>query len=52
MILKDIISGLDAKTSGITDIEIEGIAYDSRKVKKGFLFTREKICSLISNNEE
>ena len=38
MILKDIISGLDAKTSGITDIEIEGIAYDSRKVKKGFLF--------------
>lgn len=38
MILKDIISGLDAKASGITDIEIEGIAYDSRKVKKGFLF--------------
>ena len=38
MILKDIISALNANVSGTTDIEIKGIAYDSRKVEKGYLF--------------
>ena len=39
MKLKDLIHGLDlVETTGDTDIEIENIAYDSRKVRVGSLF--------------
>lgn len=39
MILADLIDGLDILyIRGNTDIEIDGIAYDSRKVRKGYIF--------------
>lgn len=39
MLLKELIEGLDIlSSSGSTDIEIENIAYDSRKARKGTLF--------------
>lgn len=39
MKLKDILEGIDCQTlKGSTDIDISGIAYDSRKVREGFLF--------------
>ncbi len=39
MILADLIDGLDILyTRGNADIEIDGIAYDSRKVRKGYVF--------------
>jgi UDP-N-acetylmuramoyl-L-alanyl-D-glutamate--2,6-diaminopimelate ligase len=39
MLLEDMTKGLNIiETCGRTDINIEGIAYDSRKVKEGFLF--------------
>jgi UDP-N-acetylmuramoyl-L-alanyl-D-glutamate--2,6-diaminopimelate ligase len=39
MILADLISGLDILyIRGNTDVEIYGIAYDSRKVRKGYIF--------------
>ncbi len=39
MILADLIAGLDILyTRGNTDIEINGIAYDSRKVRDGYIF--------------
>lgn len=38
MKLSDLIKNLDAKISGSQDVEITGIAYDSRKVKPGNLF--------------
>mgnify|MGYP000993126233 CR=1 FL=1 len=39
MLLKDIITGLKVKhVNGDVNIDIEGISYDSRTVKKGFLF--------------
>ncbi|MCX7710931.1 MAG: UDP-N-acetylmuramoyl-L-alanyl-D-glutamate--2,6-diaminopimelate ligase [Clostridia bacterium] len=40
MFLKDLITGLEiVGIEGSTDIEITGIAYDSRKVKQGTVFT-------------
>lgn len=42
MTLKDIIKDINAEVSGNTDIEIKGIAYDSRKVEEGFLFVAIK----------
>jgi len=39
MLLTELIDGLDILyTRGNTDIEINGIAYDSRKVRKGYIF--------------
>lgn len=38
MLLKDIIKDIKSNVSGNADIEIKGIAYDSRKVKEGYLF--------------
>ncbi len=39
MILADLIAGLDILyTRGNVNIEIDGIAYDSRKVRKGYVF--------------
>jgi UDP-N-acetylmuramoyl-L-alanyl-D-glutamate--2,6-diaminopimelate ligase len=39
MILSELLRGLDVKNSrGPLDIEVKGIAYDSRLVKNGFLF--------------
>lgn len=39
MILADLIEGLDILyTRGNVNIEINGIAYDSRKVRKGYVF--------------
>ncbi len=39
MILKELIKGLNVLSmSGLENIDISGIAYDSRKVRKGFLF--------------
>ena len=39
MLLADLIDGLDILyTRGNLDVDIEGIAYDSRKVRKGYLF--------------
>ena len=42
MTLKEIIKDINAEVSGSTDIEIKGIAYDSRKVEEGFLFVAIK----------
>ena len=42
MTLKDILKNIDAKIEGNGDVEIKGIAYDSRKVKEGFLFVAIK----------
>ena len=38
MNLRELLSGLNARTSGNLDTEILGLAYDSRKVLPGFLF--------------
>ncbi|MCX7843585.1 MAG: UDP-N-acetylmuramoyl-L-alanyl-D-glutamate--2,6-diaminopimelate ligase [Clostridia bacterium] len=39
MLLKELINGLSfVKTRGSLDVEIEGIAYDSRNVRQGFIF--------------
>ena len=38
MLLKDIIKEIQASVVGNADIEIKGIAYDSRCVKEGYLF--------------
>lgn len=38
MTLKEIIKDINAEVFGSTDIEIKGIAYDSRKVEEGYLF--------------
>ncbi len=38
MLLREVVDGLDATIKGTTDIDIKGIAYDSRLVKKGYLF--------------
>ncbi len=39
MILRDLISGLNIKSiQGSLDLEIDGVAYDSRKTRKGVLF--------------
>ena len=39
MLLADLIDGLDILyTRGNLDVDIEGIAYDSGKVRKGYLF--------------
>ena len=38
MTLKEIVTNLNCSISGNTEIDIKGIAYDSRKVKEGYLF--------------
>jgi len=38
MKLKDLLAGIECDIFGEEQIEIEGIAYDSRKVQKGYLF--------------
>ncbi len=38
MKLKDLLAGIECNIFGEEQIEIEGIAYDSRKVQKGYLF--------------
>lgn len=38
MTLREIVSNLNCRISGDAEIEIKGIAYDSRKVKEGYLF--------------
>ena len=38
MNLRELLSGLNGRTSGNLDTEILGLAYDSRKVSPGFLF--------------
>ncbi len=38
MTLKEIVTNLNCNISGNTEIDIKGIAYDSRKVKEGYLF--------------
>ncbi len=38
MTLKEIVANLNCHISGNAEIEIKGIAYDSRKVKEGYLF--------------
>ena len=42
MTLKELLKNVDAKITGNPDAEIKGIAYDSRKVKEGFLFVAIK----------
>ena len=42
MTLKELLKNIDAKITGNCDAEIKGIAYDSRKVKEGFLFVAIK----------
>ena len=49
MILTSLIKNLDYKALGSTDIEIKGIAYDSRKVKSGYLFICLKGSSVDSH---
>lgn len=49
MILTSLIKNLDYKASGSTDIEIKGIAYDSRKVRSGYLFICLKGSSVDSH---
>ncbi len=38
MVLKDLLDGLEYTCDGPEDVEIEDVAFDSRKVKKGSLF--------------
>ncbi|MCI1956023.1 MAG: UDP-N-acetylmuramoyl-L-alanyl-D-glutamate--2,6-diaminopimelate ligase [Oscillospiraceae bacterium] len=38
MLLKNLLEGLPCTCTGPTDVEIEDVVYDSRKVKKGSLF--------------
>lgn len=38
MTLREIVGNLNCSITGNTEIEIKGIAYDSRKVKEGYLF--------------
>ena len=42
MTLKELLRNIDAEITGNGDVEIKGIAYDSRKVKEGFLFVAIK----------
>lgn len=42
MKLTEILKGMNCTVYGDTDIEIKGIAYDSRKVREGFLFVAIK----------
>ncbi len=43
--LRNILPGNVLSTTGVLDVEISGIAFDSRKVHKGYLF-----CALSGNN--
>ena len=38
MTLKELVKNIECKISGNAEIEIKGIAYDSRKVQEGYLF--------------
>ncbi|MBI2412031.1 MAG: UDP-N-acetylmuramoyl-L-alanyl-D-glutamate--2,6-diaminopimelate ligase [Deltaproteobacteria bacterium] len=38
MVLQTLIKSLDARVAGDSDIEVSGIAYDSRSVRPGFIF--------------
>ena len=38
MLLKDLLKGLDCTVGGPSDVEIEDVVYDSRKVRRGSLF--------------
>ena len=42
MTLKEIVQSIDCQIFGDSDIDIKGIAYDSRKVEPGFLFVAIK----------
>jgi UDP-N-acetylmuramoyl-L-alanyl-D-glutamate--2,6-diaminopimelate ligase len=43
MILKDLLSAMPAyELDGVKDVEIKGIAYDSRKISEGYLFVAIK----------
>lgn len=42
MTLKEILKNIDVHIEGNSDVEIKGIAYDSRKVEAGFLFVAVK----------
>ena len=42
MTLKELLKSIDAEIMGNGDVEIKGIAYDSRKVREGFLFVAIK----------
>ena len=49
MILTSLLEGLDYRADGPADIEISGVVYDSRKVKKGYLFICLKGSSVDSH---
>ena len=38
MTLKELVNGIECEISNNPNTEIKGIAYDSRKVKEGYLF--------------
>ena len=42
MTLKELLKNIRYEISGNDEIEIKGIAYDSRKVKEGYLFVAIK----------
>lgn len=42
MTLKELVQNIECKISGNAEIEIKGIAYDSRKVQEGYLFVAIK----------